>query len=274
VGNNRRTSLVAPPKGDRPLFEQGLTLIQPYFGEVKRFNFMYDRYWSAYPRSIKDKLHIILVDDCGTPPIHELMQGRVCDFNLSIFRITDDLKYNTAGALNVGSIEAKTDFILQMDSDCALEARELYTLMLCSPLNGHIYKFRRNRITDNPERKALTRFLPCANLLHKDVFAGVGGFDEDFTGSRSGGYGFFDNHFDWKIRENGGIIAVIDGIVVTEYMEGLVEDKPTGPMGVGVYRTNDQNRINKQLYRAKQRDPSLNNYTILRFDYEKVYSNE
>ena len=275
MGNNRSTILVPPPlSAGRSLYDQELTLIHPYFGEARRFNFMYDTYWSRYPDAIKNKLHIIIVDDCGTPPIHELMRGRSCDFNLAIFRILDDLKYNTAGALNVGSIEARTDFILQMDSDCALEADMLHNLMMASPRTDHLYKFRRNRITENPDRKRLTRWLPCANLMHKDVFRAVGGFDEDFTGSRSGGYGYFDNHFDYKVLRKGFQRAVIDGIVVTEYMEGLVEDKAVGPLGVGVYRTDKQNAINRRLYRAKQRDPLLNNYDILRFNYEKVYDNE
>ena len=271
MGYHRDTILVQLPSGPNPLYDQGLTLIHPYFGEVKRFNHMYNNYWNKYSDKIKNSLQIILVDDHGIPPIHSLMKDRDCDFNLEIYRISDDLKYNTAGALNVGSIESDTEFILQMDSDCAIEPDMMDKLMRVAPEYGYLYKFRRNRITNDPERKKLTRWLPCANLLHKQMFREVNGFDEDFTGSRSGGYGFFDNHFDHKILEAGYARAVIDGIVVTEYMETLVEDKPVGPLGVGVYRTNDQNQINKKLYRAKQKDPTLNNPNILNFRYEKVY---
>jgi hypothetical protein len=190
---------------------------------------------------------------------------------LSIYRITDDLQYNTAGALNLGSTEAKTDFIFHMDSDCAIEVDMMDRVMKLKPEKNFIYKFRRNRITDDVDRKKNVRWLPCANLLHKDVYNAVGGFDEDFTGSRSGGYGFFDNHFDHKILQKGFIRAVIDGIIVTEYMESLNEDRATGPLGVGVHRTGDQNKTNKRLYRHKQMDASLNNYDILRFKWEKVY---
>jgi len=261
-----------PLGGARALFDQGLTIIHPYFGEEKRFNFMYDKYWTAYSEKIRRKLQVILVDDCGTPPIHTLLNNRDCNFNLTIYRIIDDLKYNTPGALNVGSVEAKTDFIFHMDSDCALEEDMLDTLMQQAPLHGWMYKFRRNRITENPDRKRLTRYLPCANLLHKDLFTVVRGFDEDFTGSRSGGYGFFDNHFDYKILKAGFKRAVIDGIIVTEYMESLVDDaKPVGPLGVGVHRTDTDNETNRYLYRRKQSSPELENPEILRFTYEKVY---
>lgn len=270
--NNEIRLQVPPLGGTVPLYEQGLTIIHPYFGEKKRFNFMYDTYWSRYPQKIKDKLSILIVDDCGTPAMHDLMKGKECDFNLTIWRITDDLKYNTPGALNLGSVKAETNYMFQMDSDCAMEADMLDRLMEMSPMPNHIYKFRRNRITDNPEKKKLTRYLPCANLLDKEAFNLVGGFDEDFTGSRSGGYGFFDNYFDWRARKAATIgRCVIDGIIVTEYLESLVETKEVGPTGVGVARTTDHQKINRRLYRAKQNNEVPFNPEILRFRYEKTF---
>lgn len=271
---NNEIRLVVPPLGgDKPLYEQGLTIIHPYFGEVKRFNFMYENYWSKYPQAIKDKLTILIVDDFGTPPIHTLMSGRSPDFKLVIWRIMDDLKYNTPGALNLGSVKAETNQIFQMDSDCAMETDMLDSLMKLAPLPLHMYKFRRNRITNDPKKKLLTRYLPCANLMDKQTFECVGGFDEDFTGSRSGGYGYFDNHFDFVARKKAIIgRAVIDGIIVTEYLESLVENKPTGPQGVGVHRTTFDQKVNRKLLRAKQTAyPVMDNKEILRFKYEKVY---
>ena len=273
MGGRKNISLVKVPLGgDKTLYELGLTLVHPYFGEKKRFVYMYDNYWSKYPQNIKDKLHIVLVDDCGTPAIHTLMSGRKCDFNLTIFRITDNLKYNTAGALNVGSVEASTDFILQMDSDCVLDLEMMGKLMQTDPMLNWMYKFRRKRITDDPNLRRTDRYLPCANLLHKDVFKAVHGFDEDFTGARSGGYGYFDNHFDHKVLAQKFRRAVIDGIIVTEYMESLVEPgESTGPLGVGVHRTARHNEINRSLYRRKCNGLVPENHSILRFKYEKVY---
>jgi len=276
MANNKEITLKQLPLGgDKTLYECGLTIVHPFFGEIKRFNTLFDNYWSKYPEKIKDKLHIIVVDDYGTPPIHDLLPGRVCDFNLTVFRITENLKYNTPGALNVGSVEAKTDFIFHLDSDCVLEPNMMDKLMTADPLPNYMYKFRRNRITDNPDRKRLTRYLPCANLLHKNIFTTVGGFDEDFTGSRSGGYGFFDNHFDYKVRMQGFCKSVIDGIIITEYMESLNEPGvKTGPLGVGVHRTEQQQGVNLQLFGAKKANPLLNNSNILRFQYKKVYEHK
>lgn len=264
-----------PLGGEKNFYELGLTIVHPFFGEIKRFNMLYDNYWSKYPDKIKDKLRIIIVDDHGTPCIHDLMKGKTCDFNLTILRINEDLKHNTPGALNLGSVETKTDYMFHLDSDCTLEPDMMDKVMQIDPLPNYIYRFRRNRITDNPQRKRNTRYLPCAHILHKNIFTTVKGFDEDFTGARSKGYGFFDNHFDWKVREAGFCRAVISNIIVTEYMESLnTEGQETGPLGVGVHRTSVEENINRRIYERKVKNIALNNPKILRFTYKKVYENE
>ena len=277
MGSNRDpiVTVEQPLTGSVSLYEAGLTLVQPFYGEVDRLKRLYYDSWTKYSKEIKNKLRIILVDDCGTPAIHETVANINIDSNLyiKVFRITNNLRYNTAGALNLGCTNASTDFILMMDNDCTFLPAEMHKVMQLRPLDGWLYKFKRNRITNDPKLKAINRYLPCTNLLHRNVFTAVGGFDEDFTGEYSGGYGYFDCHFDYKVLQKLFTRGCVHEVIVTEYMDAVDPNVTgTGLKNVKkVERSEGHMRMNKSLYRKKQNNHSLNNYEILRFPWEKVY---
>ena len=253
--------------GKNNLYDAKLSLIQPFFGELKRFEIQYEN-WQELPSNIKDSLEIIIIDDCGNPPIHTLMTRsklKRCNFNLSIFRITDNLKWNTPGALNLGIMCAPTNWILIMDSDCLFESIEFGKLMNTAPLENWIYKFPRKRITNNSKWAKNDRYLPCTILFHKQIFFNVNGFDEDFTGQWSGGYGFFDNHFDHKVRIAGYHCGQIPWITAIEYMDDFV--------GPRIYRDHSRDHaINTNLMYEKMRNPEKNSKKMLRFNWELMFS--
>ncbi len=257
--------------GEVLLSEQGLTLIHPFFGEPERFKRLFDN-WRNYPREVLDNLSIILVDDHGTPSAKSLLTPSVikrCDFDLSVYEIEDDLHHNTPGALNLGMMAASTSWILIMDSDCSFDPKTMQRLMKYKPMNNWVYKFDRNRITNVPKLKKNVRYLPCTMLMRRDVFLSINGFDEDFTGERSGGYAFFDNHFDVKVVAAGwhiGRAATESNLIATEWMEDVVGQK--------VPRTNKEQTINRSLMYTKIQNPNLENREILRFSWKRVFSNE
>lgn len=245
----------------------GLTLIHPFFGERKRFELLYSN-WMAYSPEIKDKLNIIIADDCGTPAIHDLMTPayvKHCDFNLDILRITKDLKYNTAGALNLGIMAAHTKFILIMDSDCTFSPEVMHSIMSLKPEPRTMYKFPRNRITKDAHWATNIRYLPCTILFEKDSFLEVNGFDEDFTGTYSGGYAYFDNHFDDKLSNLGYHNRVLLDITATEYMDDFVGER--------VSRTKNQETINKTLMYNKNSGSVPNSTHMLRFPWKRMFKN-
>lgn len=264
-----RYSYIKDPSGitgSKSLYETGLTLIHPFYGEKKRFELLYQN-WINYSDAIKDKLNIVIADDCGTPSIASLMTpsyAKRCDFNLDIFRITKDLRYNTPGALNLGVLAAKTEWCLIMDSDCTFDPEAMHQVMSIKPDFNHVYKFSRNRVTENPEWAKNTRYLPCTLLFNKDDFLSVTGYDEDFTGEWSHGYGFFDNHFDDKLSGRGLHFRIITYILATEYMDDVV--------GARVERNSNHHAINKKLLYEKERN-STNNHHILRFPWERTFHN-
>ncbi len=256
--------------GTVSLYEKGLTLIHPFFGEEQRFRLLVDN-WIKYPQAIRDKLKLIIVDDHGTPSIESLLTTKMKDslkgINLSVYEIQDDLKHNTPGALNLGMMVADTEWILIMDSDCTFLPEAMHDVMEYKPMDDWLYKFDRLRITDNEHWAKNERFLPCTMLLRKQIFLEINGFDEDYTGARSGGYGFFDNDFDHKIqlsKYNSGRVQT--NILATEWMSDVCGDF--------VPRTYEEDRINRRLYYEKIEGRIPYNNEMLRFAWRKVYGSE
>ena len=255
--------------GTVSLYTKGLTLIHPFFGEDKRFALLVDN-WSQYSQSVKGKLKIVMVDDRGTPSLKSLITPKVEQqlkgIDLTVYEIQDDLKHNTPGALNLGMMVADTEWILIMDSDCTFLPDAMHDVLEYKPMDDWLYKFDRLRITNNEHWVKNERFLPCTMLLRKKIFLEINGFDEDYTGARSKGYGFFDTDFDHKIevsKYHWG--RVQNNIVVTEWMSDLCGDF--------VPRTYEEDRTNRRLYYDKTEGRTPQNNEMLRFAWKKVYSN-
>jgi glycosyltransferase involved in cell wall biosynthesis len=251
----------------KKLIDQGLTIVHPFYNDKERFDLQFP-YWQSYDDIVKQYLKITIVDDCSKEPVSSYItrskQKRI-DFNLTGYRITEDLKWNTPGALNLGIMQATTDWVLIMDSDCLLNAEMIDTLMSeLSPKENWLYYFPRNRITDDPIKKLNVRFLPCAILFHKNTFKTIGGFDEDFVGARSGGYGVFDNHFEVMMGRYGYSRGILTNIVISEYI--FKNETPS-------YTKEDVN-VNLKLHYKKMECEVPMNRQLMNFTWEKSFEFE
>jgi hypothetical protein len=252
--------------GEVTLYDRGLTLINPFFGEAERFEKQFKNLMDM-PDKIKDTLKVIMVDDHGKVPVHEMLtpsKVKRIDFDLSVFRIKDNLRYSTPCALNLGIMCASTPWVLIMDSDCLFDPEEMDKVLSLGVKHDWQYKFDRKRVTNNEHKRKNTRFLPCTNLMEKENVIRVMGFDEDFTGEWSGGYGFFDNQFDNKWVADGFRLGKIQWIHATEYMEDQV-----GPCVVrdsGTHHT-----INKKIMYAKDKGENPRRDNMLNFAWERTF---
>lgn len=248
------------------LWSQKLTLVHPFFGESERFKIQLGN-WCRWPEKLKESVQIIVVDDHGTPAITDLLtpnKVKYIDFDLTVLRVTDDLKWSTPGALNLGIMSTGTNWVLIMDSDCLFEVPEMEKILNLRPDPGWAVKFPRHRITNDKQWAKNVRYLPCTILFHKDMFLDINGFDEDFIGSFSTGYGFFDNHFDHKARVAGYHIGQIASITATEYMDDFV--------GPRIKRDHGRDhRINKDIMYAKIRGEQSLRMNMLNFNWEVAW---
>jgi len=168
----------------------------------------------------------------------------------------------------MGVSEADTEWILIMDSDCMLEPDRLDWLLDYKPSQDFCLRFHRDRVT-NVEKHRRHRILGCSILFSKTQWQTVGGFDEDFTGEWSGGYGYFDNDFNRKLAKAGVRKGVPVGLHVTEYLDDVL-DRPNIQVLNNV-RMDDEHNINKKLSYDKAKGRIAENRNILRFDYEQTY---
>jgi hypothetical protein len=267
MSKDRDTPLAKPSDldGSQMLWTTGLSLIHPFFGEEKRFEIQWN-HWASLPEPMRQRLDIIVVDDHGTPPIHDLITPEMkesINFNLSVYRILDNLKWSTPCALNLGLMAASTAWTLIMDSDCLFEEEELTKLLNLKPRRDTCYKFARNRITENEQWSQNIRYLPCTMLQHKDMFLEINGFDEDFVGTWSNGYGFFDNHFDGKQWDIGRRQVYLDTVIATEYMDDMVGER--------VGRSTDDMKVNRRLMYQKWKGEVPNSQKMLRFNWARRF---
>ena len=257
-----------PKALDKTLAEAGLTIVHPFYNEKMRYHLQEDR-WVKWNRRCKEAVKVILADDHSDPGVHTYM-ATAPNIDLRVYRAKQDLKFNTPGCLNMGIKEATTEWVLIMDSDCMLEPDRLDWLLNWKPNQEFCLRFHRDRITNNEKAKR-HRILGCSILFSKSQWEKVGGFDEDFTGAWSGGYGYFDNDFNRKLAKAGFRKGVPVGLHVTEYLDDVL-DRPGIQILEGV-RMDSEHNINKHLQydKAKKRVAEAKFDAICRFDYERTY---
>ena len=265
------------------LRESGLTLMYPCFGQEKRISKLL-KVWDEWSDDVKDHVQINLIDDHGTPSIEEMLSNRTMDYNISVYRIKDDLPYNIAGALNLGMMLAATPWILTMDTDYSFQPDVMQRLLDFKPNKKEVYGFFLDRAIPHelPERNVHTTTF----LLHKDTFIDLNGFDEDLTGKWSNelqpklrglglldpkfpkdiqGYGYEDNLFLHKLKEAGYEYVLPQEYVATEWLDDAADEHKEYA---------DINRkLCRCIFNAKKRGEIPFSKNMLRFKWKRVIHN-
>lgn len=140
------------------------------------------RKYENLPLSIRSAVEFIIVDD-GSPITYDV--GSI-DLNINWLKITDDIKWNQAGARNLGVTYAKSDKILLTDLDHELPAETFAYLINARNPGRNFYKIYRK----NPER-GLYKGHSNLFFMSRARFFRHFGYDEEFSGN----YGAEDYRF-------------------------------------------------------------------------------
>lgn len=137
-------------------------------------------YWNNFPHEIQ----IILVDDGSCEfPAEEVLK----DFtypNFQLWKVDEDLGFNSHGCRNLIADLAESDNILFMDIDCFMSPENVAYLKKVHFNPQKVYKFN----LFNPTTKKWAEFPGHHNvfLINRDTFWQAGGYDESFTGYHKG----------------------------------------------------------------------------------------
>jgi glycosyltransferase involved in cell wall biosynthesis len=250
--------------GDKTLRESGLTLMYPCFGQEDRILKLLE-VWDAWSEDVKQHVDIILIDDHGTPSIEDMLVDREMDYNLSVYRILDDINNNMSGAMNLGMMAAVTPWLLSMDTDYTFMPDVMQQLLDFKPHRNEVYHFFLERVPHDERVSKMQRAHTNTFLLHKDTFTALNGFDEDFSCAADAEvqrYGFHENNFIHKFQHGGYQLVEQRGYIATEWKD----DPPL--RGAGNVPTNT--RLGKRMCKAKLRDELPCSTDMLRFNWKKV----
>jgi glycosyltransferase involved in cell wall biosynthesis len=150
------------------------TIIHTYYNDRPLLETQIER-WKVYSTPIK----IILIDDGSQEvPAEDVLRGVSFPDNidLSLYRVTRDIGFNSHGCRNLGAMLAETDWLLFLDIDYTIQPRDLQRLQReeLDPNTWYEINARFNGAGD--PYLALNQFA-----IPKNLYVESEGYDESFV---------------------------------------------------------------------------------------------
>lgn len=235
---------------------RSITLVLPFY-ENQGMLREQQRTWREYPADLKEKFHVVVVDDCSptSPALPVVEDTGVATFRL--YRTKVDRRWNWLFARNLGMQVADTQWVLLTDIDHVLPAATLRALMTDRELHPRtVYRLSR---VDAPN---LTPYKPHPNtwFLTRSMFEEIGGYDERFSG-------FYGTDAEFRDRVNANARAVVmRPEVLIRYPREVLADASTTTYG----RKEHQDHVN--VARIREERSKIPNWRPLRltFPFEQL----
>ncbi len=235
-----------------------ISIVHPYYNHKDTFDYQMWQ-WRRFSNKAKSKIEIIVVDD-GSPDF-PCRPKESYGVDLKVLRIEENIRWNTAGAANLGIKESKYDWILHADFDVGLPpqcADPLLKLDLSDPLTVYW------PMTWHETSRGFQKYgEPHCNsfLMNKETFWKAGGYDEDFSGC----WGGQDIMFHLISCKPLGLKRVVLKNVVLERMVRCKDAKVQG-----VYRDREDS-VNWDKFHDKRKGVVPQSTDYLRFKWHQVY---
>lgn len=151
-----------------------ITIIQTYYNERSLLETQIER-WNYYNTPV----NIILIDDGSQiePAQNVLREHTLNDnINFSLYKVTEDIGFNSHGCRNLGARLAQSNWLLFLDIDYTLQPSDLKRLQE-EPLDlNSWYEFNAKFKGRGDTYMALNQFL-----IPRKLFLDSGGYDESFV---------------------------------------------------------------------------------------------
>ena len=205
-----------------------ITLILPHFMNLGMLAEQ-QKVWAAYPREVRERLHVVVVDD-RSPKEQRPRPEHVTVHDLASFRIyhlKEKKRWNWLACRNLGAKVATTDWLILTDIDHVFPAQTLERLM-CGPMQpNYAYRFCRVNATrcwpydvaDCPEYKPHNdTWVMARSLFFHD---GVFGYDERLSGF----YGT-SGEFSDRVRATAAALVMLPDVII-RYPREVLPDAST-----------------------------------------------
>jgi predicted glycosyltransferase involved in capsule biosynthesis len=188
------------------------TIIHTYYNDRTLLETQIER-WNVYNTPIK----IILIDDGSQEvPAEEVLRGVSFADNIdfSLYKVTEDIGFNSHGCRNLGARLADTEWLLFLDIDYTLQPSELHRLQKEELDLNTWYEINARFKGRGDAYMALNQFI-----IPRKLFEDSGGYDESFVPFHYGDREFLSRlssyktiNLDWVnlTCRRGGRKAVID----------------------------------------------------------------
>lgn len=156
------------------MLSNNLTIIHTYYNEKTLLETQIER-WNVYNQPV----NIILIDDGSQkiPAIDVIKEHTLKDYiNFSLYRVTEDIGFNSHGCRNLGARLANTEWLVFLDIDYTLQPSHLHKLQH-DPLDSDTwYEMNAKFMGQGDSYMALNQFV-----ITRNMFLEQGGYDESFV---------------------------------------------------------------------------------------------
>lgn len=161
-----------------------VTFVIPYYSNADFLRHQI-AVWSAYPANLRAFLSVIVVDDGSPAPA---VVPSSAPFDLRLFRIHQDVRWNWLAARNIGAHHAAGGWLLLTDMDHVVPEETLESIVVGDHDEHKVYAFNRREHSGEPAAPHSASFL-----MTKALFWKVGGYDEALSG-------YYGTDGDWRRR--------------------------------------------------------------------------
>lgn len=142
---------------------------------------MLDVWWrtiSEYPEKIRERLELVIVDDCGKPPV---LVPSGLGVRIQLFRVQEDIPWNQPGARNLAALQAKARVLCLLDPDMVINPADIEAFFSAARtlLPDRVLRFALRRAGGRLDTSS-----PNTYLIHRRAFLESGGYDEDYCGNK------------------------------------------------------------------------------------------
>lgn len=190
-----------------------LTIIHTYYNEKTLLETQIER-WNVYNQPV----NIILIDDGSQqiPAIDVIKEHTLKDYiNFSLYRVTEDIGFNSHGCRNLGARLATTDWLVFLDIDYTIQPSDLTRLKNESLDPDSWYEMNAKFQGRGDSYMALNQFI-----IPQKMFLESGGYDESYVPFHCGDRDLLEalaskynkQNLEWLILtcRRGGRKAIID----------------------------------------------------------------